>query len=292
MSSRPPLGPSRGVEKPRPLRGRNALALAAARAEAKSSNNSKDDRQATRTQPPFPTLPTEYAESSRVLAVGAGPSTVPVGDTEPGNTPGDNLQSHVNFHPDPFTVLIIDQSTTSVDQLPDWAHPAPRWDAVHRRTVSRRPPFFSPSTLTSRSAAAPCQPSSNISDNIVWITYPSHPDSPTQQRPNLRRVIIPDYISGTTPRERNKRIRKIDQLTDRALEIRKAGRASCSVTRSTCPVETRLIAWILRADRVNEMVPDLATTTVWVNPFRLLNNSFYNSWLKLFMAIYVLGEPS
>lgn len=295
MSSGPRPGPSKGVEKTKPTslsRNMKALTLAASQAKAQSSSSSEDDRQATRAQPPLPALPTKHAGPSGVLAVGAGSSTVPFGDTKPGRTPGDNLQSHIDPLSDPFTGLIIDQSSTSVESLPHWVHPAPRWDAVQRRTVSRRPPFFFPSTSTSRGTATTSQPSLKLSDNIMWVMYPSPQGSPTHQLPALRRVTIPECVSGTTPRERLQRIRKIDRLAARVQEIREAGEASQLIKRSTDPVETRLVAWILRADRVNDMMPDLSSTTVWVNPFRLLSDESYNAWVKLFMEIYVLGDPS
>lgn len=280
MSSRSLLGPSKVLNKPKSTslsKDLGILALAVPQVEAKSSSSSEDedDGQATRAHQSLSIPPTENGGPSGVLAVGAGPSRTPV----------DDLQSYVDFLSNPFSGLIIDQSITSVNQLPHWAHPVPRWDVVRRRIVSRRPP------LTPSFTATP-QPSPKPSDNILWIMYPPPPRSLTHQRPMLRRVTIPEYTSGRTPVERNKRIRQVERLADQVQEIRLVGGPPHLVTPITGLIETKLVAWILRAGKVNAMMPELASTTVWVNPFRLLNDMFYNAWVKLFMEIYVLGDPS
>ncbi|ERF68236.1 hypothetical protein EPUS_02692 [Endocarpon pusillum Z07020] len=276
MSLRPLRGPSKGLNKPKPRslsKDLRVLTLAVTQVEAKSSSSSEDDGQATRAHQSLSTPPTENGGPSGVLAVDAGPSRTPV----------DDLQSSADFLSDPFNGLIIDQSLTSVEQLPDWAHPVPRWDAVRRRTVSRRPP-------SNRSSTATSQPSSKVSDNMLWIMYPPRPRSLTHQGPILRRITIPEHLSGSTPIERNKRIRHVEQLADRVREIRLGGRAP-QATRTTGLLEIKLVAWASQADNVNALMPELASTTVWVNPFRLLNDVFYDAWVKLFMQIYVLGDP-
>lgn len=278
MSSRPLPGPSKCLNKPKSTslsKDLGILALAVAQVEAKSSSSSEDDGEATRAHHSLSIPQTENVEPSRVLAVGAGPS----------RTPGDDLQSYVDFLSNPFSGLTIDQSITSVEQLPHWAHPVPRWDVVRRRTVSRRPLLIPSFTATP-------QPSSKPSDNILWIMYPPPPHSLMYQRPILRKVIVPEYLSGRTPTERNKRIKRVEQLADHVHEIRYVGGAPHLMTRTTGLIETKLMAWILQADKVNAMMPELASTTAWVNPFRLLNDVFYNAWVKLFMEIYVLGDPS
>ncbi|KAF7505379.1 hypothetical protein GJ744_001000 [Endocarpon pusillum] len=281
MAPRALRGPSKGLKKPTstsPSKDLGVLALAVAQVEAKSSSSSEeseDDGPATRAQHSLSTPRTENGGPSRVLAVGAGPSRTPV----------DDLQSYVDFLSDPFTGLIIDQSITSVEQLPYWAHPVPRWDVVGHRIISRRPPSTPSATATSQLSSKP-------SDNILWIMYPPRPHGLTHQRPILRRITIPEYLSGRTPIERNKRIRLVEQLADRVQEIRLVDRAPHLVTRTSGLIETKLVAWILRADKVNAMMPELASTTAWVNPFRLLNDVFYNAWVKLFMEIYVLRDPS
>lgn len=73
--------------------------------------------------------------------------------------------------------------------------------------------------------------------------------------------------------------------------IRARGGPSYRATRTNDPTEPTLMAWILAADRLHEVMPDPTADTVWVSPLLVGQDSLYRAWVRLFIEIFLLGPP-
>ena len=297
MSSSPPPGPSGGgfnkaKAKSSVPRDSRVRALAARQAGAKSSSSgSEDDQQAARPRPPLPSLSREGASPSRGIA-------------SPSRAIASHTHLDTNVPTNAIAGLRIDRggSTITMDQLPLWAKPLSRRDPVTGRAIAPRP----------RPRALPHPPSSADPDpaipdtmqptgvllpdqekyTIWYMTVTPTGSSPGPRRTILRKWNLPPLDPNTTAEE-DRRIETLQYMRVLVRHFRSGGGPPYQYRRPYHPDDQRyiehMLGWVLTADEVNRLIPDLATTTVWINPFRL--DMLYVTLGMLFADLYILAIP-
>lgn len=286
----PPPGPSGGrfnqakAKSPVPRNSR-VRALAARQAGAKSgSSGSEDDQQAARPRTPLPSPSKEGASPSRGIASHA------------------HLDTNVLTHP--IAGLRIDRggSTITMDQLPLWAKALSRKDPATGRAIAPRPrPLPPPPSSADADPAIPdtMQPTGVLLPDqekyTIWymtVTPAGSSPGPRPRRTILRKWNLPPLDPNTTAEE-DRRIETLQYMRVLVRHFRSEGGPPYRYRGPYHPDDKRFIehmlGWVLTADEVNRLIPDLATTTVWINPFRL--DMLYMTLGLLFADLYILGIP-